>query len=310
MKRRLNMIVDELRRLKREGVSVIHVAETTLPDLRERTRHLRAAPPSSEISAPVAPRETRARVKELLGESGPLPDFNPTSGTAKKPKKAARKLPNAPKVELPAGDKTTQWEALRQQVLECPTCNATLRPEGRVIFGTGNLDADIFFIGNAPGQEEEESGEPFAGDSGGLLTKMLQAMGLKREDVYLTEIMNWRPDTPTPTGKRPPTPEELAFCLPYLVAQIEIIRPQVIVALGNQAIIGLFGTDFKGKVRDLRGTWKEFRGTPVLISFHPAYLLNSTNQVKRTGWEDLLQVMEKIGMEISNRQRGFFLPKQ
>ncbi len=315
MKRELTIIAEELRRLKLEGVSAVAVSEETLNLLRERTAKFRSGARTETVeretpSAP-SPRVSPDRVKALLGESGPLPDFNPTTATAPAPKKAVRKLPNPPKVELVSGDKKTQWEALRKQVLECPTCNASLKEGCQVVFGIGDLDADIFFVGEAPGAEEEIAGEPFVGRAGELLTRMIQAMGLQRSDVYIGNIMNWRPEMPTPTGNRPPTQEEMEFCLPYLLAQIEIVKPKVIVALGNTAVSGLLGADPKRRMRDLRGKWSDFRGTPTMITYHPSYIIrNGSNQVKRTVWEDLLQVMEKVGMEISEKQRGYFLPKQ
>jgi uracil-DNA glycosylase len=314
MKRALNILLEELRRLKQEGATVVHVSDNTLEHLRQKARVLAApdapvAAPTRSV-APAPPSETRARAKALIGESGRLPDFNPTPVAPAASKKAARKLPNPPKVNLPSGDKQTQWEALRKQVLECATCNAHLKAGCKVVFGTGSLDADIFFVGEAPGAEEELAGEPFVGAAGETLTRMIQAMGLQREGVYIANIMNWRPDMPGPAGNRPPTQEEMDFCLPYLLAQVDIVKPKVLVALGNTAVSGLFGADSKRKMREVRGQWIDFKGIPTMITFHPAYIVrNGSTQVKRTVWEDLLQVMEKVGLPVSEKQRGFFRPR-
>lgn len=311
MKRELTIIVEELRRLKREGVGSVSVSEETLQRLRER-----AAQPAEHSAAPAAEADPapapRARQPAETPDSGRLPDFVP-SGPGKPPpppKPPARKLPPPPKVELPAGDKQTRWEALRQQVLQCPTCSANVKPNCQVVFGVGDLDADIFFVGEAPGADEEIQGEPFVGKAGELLTRMIGAMGLSRSTVYIANIMNWRPDVPTPSGNRPPTQEEMEFCLPYLLAQIEIVQPKAIVALGNTAVSGLFGQDPKRRLRDLRGEWRDFRGTPAMVTYHPSYILrNGSNAVKRTVWEDLLQVMEKVGLPISEKQQQFFRPR-
>lgn len=306
MKRELNIIVDELRRLKEEGVQVINVSEEALVRLRERAG-VRAGPSTAPPVRRVKGTDVSAASRELaatLRESGSTPT------PAASPKASGQKLPAPPKVVLPEGDKQVKWEALREQVLACPTCNGQVKPDRKVVFGVGNLDAEIFFIGEAPGADEEIEGEPFVGKAGELLTRMIGAMGLERGDVYIGNIMNWRPAMPTETGNRAPTPEEMAFCLPYLLAQIEIVQPKVLVALGNTAISGLFGADPARKMKDVRGKWKDFQGTPVMMTYHPAYLVrNPARSVKRAVWEDLLQVMEKVGLPITEKQRRFFAPK-
>lgn len=303
MKRELDIILNELRRLKEEGVEVQSVSEETLDRLRKRARALSgkpAAPGAGAAPAPAGPGETRQPVSAAMAAAPPSASVVP-----------AKKLPPPPKVVLPEGDKRTRWEALRLQVLECPTCTGHLKPDCQVVFGVGELDADIFFVGEAPGADEEVAGEPFVGRAGELLTKMIEAMGLQRSDVYIGNIMNWRPEMPTNVGNRPPSPEEMEFCLPYLLAQIEIVQPRVLVALGNTAISGLFGADPKRKMKDVRGRWKDFKGVPTMMTYHPAYLVrNGSNAVKRLVWEDLLQVMETVGLEISEKQRGYFLPKR
>lgn len=315
MKRELTILVDELRRLKSEGLSFVHVSEDALERLRQRARSMAPAAGGERVAAPADrdtdPSSARRRAEVLMGDAGPLPDFNPSPETPKSPAKpAVPKLPPPPVVQLPAGDKKSRWEALRRMVLECPTCTGNVKPDCQVVFGTGNLDADIFFVGEAPGAEEEIEGEPFVGKAGELLTKMISGMGLERSDVYIANIMNWRPAMPTPTGNRPPTQEEMEFCLPYLLAQLEIVRPKAIVALGNTAVSGLFGADPKRRLRDLRGQWRDFQGIPAMITYHPSYILrNGSIQAKRIVWEDLLRVMEKVGLPISEKQRGYFLPR-
>ena len=218
-----------------------------------------------------------------------------------------------PVVDLPAGNKATRWAALRELVVNHPVCRAHVRPGMQVVVGTGDLDAKLFFCGEAPGADEEIQGEPFVGAAGQLLTKMIQGMGLKREQVYIGNIMNWRPEMPVgpggvQVGNRPPTPAELNFCLPFLRAQLAIVQPQLIVALGATAAGGLLGPGTFKALGEIRGRWHEFSGIPLMVTYHPSYILrNNSQRSKRAIWEDLLQVMARAGLPISEKQRNFFL---
>jgi uracil-DNA glycosylase len=164
-----------------------------------------------------------------------------------------------------------------------------------------------------PGAEEEVQGEPFVGPAGQLLNRMIAGMGLQRSDVYIGNIMNWRPELPVgpdgfQSGNRPPTAAEMAYCLPYLRAQIEIVAPGLIVALGATAAKGLLGPKAFGALGEVRGRWHDFGGRPLMVTYHPSYILrNPTNRTKRLIWEDLLKVMERANLPISDKQRGFFL---
>jgi uracil-DNA glycosylase len=150
-------------------------------------------------------------------------------------------------------------------------------------------------------------GEPFVGRAGQLLTRIIVAMGLTRETVYIANILKCRPDTPgQAAGNRKPTPQEMNTCIPYLHEQIDLIRPKVIVALGATAVEGLLGKTIG--ITRLRGNWKTYRGTPLMPTYHPAYLLrNQAPSEKRRVWEDMLQVMEKLGLTISEKQRNYFV---
>ena len=223
------------------------------------------------------------------------------------PKGVAPLPSEAPRVELPEGDKRLRMEALRDKVLNCPICLEHVRSGCRVVFGVGSVDADLFFVGEAPGAEEERAGEPFVGPAGQLLNRIIGAMGLRREAVYIGNIMNWRPETASMVGNRPPTQQEMAFCLPYLRAQIEIVQPKILIALGSTAVNGLLGYDPNRRMGKVRGTWEAFAGTPLMITYHPSYVLRyASNRVKRSVWEDMLQVMEKAGFPISEKQRHYF----
>ncbi|MBK1876718.1 uracil-DNA glycosylase [Pelagicoccus mobilis] len=306
MKAEVEALVDELKRLRKEGVTRISVSESAIQGLKKFSK------------APSMNASTRAAVLNSIPDqvrSADVKNFDKVFAETKtETKKAAAsksygpKLPRPPRVQLPEGDKQTRWEALREIVLGCTTCNARVKPGKKVVFGVGSVDADIFFCGEAPGADEEIQGEPFVGKAGQLLTKMIGAMGLKREDVYIGNIMNWRPEMPTLTGNRPPTIEEMNYCLPYLKAQLEVVQPKLIVALGATAVKGLLGADSFRTLREVKGQWAEFEGIPVMPTYHPSYLLrNDTKRDKRSAWEDWLKVMEKAGLPISDRQQGYFL---
>jgi uracil-DNA glycosylase len=204
-------------------------------------------------------------------------------------------------------EKAAAFAALRERALACIKCPHLAASRKNVVFGVGNIDAQLMFIGEAPGADEDEQGEPFVGRAGQLLTKIIQATGLSRADVYIANILKCRPDTPGQSaGNRPPTPEERANCLPYLQEQIDLIQPRAIVALGATAVDGLLGKTIG--ITKLRGNWQTYRGTPLMPTFHPSYLLrNQAMSEKRKVWEDILKVMEKLEMPISEKQRNFFL---
>jgi uracil-DNA glycosylase family 4 len=204
----------------------------------------------------------------------------------------------------PATDVT--FEALREAALVCVKCPHLARTRTQVVFGVGNPKAELMFVGEAPGADEDAQGEPFVGHAGQLLTKVIQAMGFRREDVYIANVLKCRPNMPPGvSGNRKPTAEEMGTCLPWLEKQIALIKPRVMVALGATAVEGLFGAT--APVGKLRGRWLDFRGIPVMATYHPAYLLrNQSIYEKRKVWEDMLQVLERLGKPISERQRRFF----
>jgi DNA polymerase len=224
-------------------------------------------------------------------------------------------LRTPPEVRLPAGTKAERWAALKALVEGDQNCRAHLRPGKRVVLGVGSLDAALMFVGEAPGAEEEIQGEPFVGPAGQLLTRMIVAMGVAREEVYIGNIMNWRPGLPTAEGQeqvgnRPPTSGELAYCLPFLRAQVEVVAPRFLVALGATAAQGLLGAGAFKTLGEVRGRWHDFGGIPLMVTYHPSYILREpTPRRKRLIWEDLLQVMERAGLPVSDRQRGYFLER-
>ncbi len=204
---------------------------------------------------------------------------------------------------------TPVLEALREVVRACRKCPHLAASRRQVVFGTGNPEADLMFVGEAPGADEDLRGEPFVGRAGELLTRIIEAMGFSREEVYIANVLKCRPDMPPDTpGNRPPTPAEMEACLPYLRDQIRAIRPQVMVALGGVAMRGLFGV--MAPMRDLRGRWHEFGAIPVMATFHPSYLLrNQALSEKRKVWEDMLSVLGRLNRPVTDKQRAYFLAK-
>lgn len=198
----------------------------------------------------------------------------------------------AARAPMVRGEALTQTErvgrlsVLATEVAGCQRCGLS-ETRTQTVFSRGDPFAELCFVGEGPGADEDRLGEPFVGAAGQLLDKMIGAMGYGRDEVYICNIVKCRPP-----GNRTPSPEEMAACRPYVVQQIELCRPKCIVALGTTAIKGLLGTS-EG-IMKLRGTWKLYRTIPVMPTFHPAYLLRQP-EAKREVWEHLKQVMTRLG---------------
>ena len=212
-------------------------------------------------------------------------------------------------IEISGSTKAEKLRHLAERAAVCVKCPHLAARRHTVVFGVGHPEAKLMFVGEAPGEEEDLRGEPFVGRAGQLLTKMIVAMGLTREQVYIANIVKCRPDMPPgASGNRKPTKQEMDTCVPYLRAQIDVIKPTVMVALGATAVEGLLGP--VGTIGSLRGKFLEYRSTPLMPTYHPSYLLrNQSNTEKRKVWEDLLKVMERLEMPVTDKQRGFFLAK-
>lgn len=208
--------------------------------------------------------------------------------------------------EPAGGEKSARLKMMAQRVAVCRLCPHLADTRTQTVFGIGNPDAELMFIGEAPGADEDRQGEPFVGRAGQLLTKIIVAMGYTREEVFIANVLKCRPNMPSAApGNRPPTPEEMATCLPYLTKQIEIIGPKVLVALGATAVEGLL--KLREPMGRIRGRWHSYGGTPLMITYHPSYLLrNQSNTEKRKVWEDMLLVLERLAKPISEKQRAFF----
>ena len=271
------------------------------------------------ISVSANPVSARIAARETSGIPTKPPQPSPPELRQKAP---SAFIPNTPepsfKADLPpelsanTGEKARKLAALRGPVLACTKCPHLVQSREQVVFGVGNPEAELMFIGEAPGADEDLVGEPFVGRAGQLLTKMIEAMNFRRQDIYIANILKCRPNTPPgESGNRKPTPAEMNVCKPYLIQQIEIIQPRILIALGATAVEGLLGLE-KAGITKMRGTWKEFHGIPLMPTFHPSFLLRPLGDQmanKRLVWEDMLAVLEKLGHEITPKQQGYFLAK-
>jgi uracil-DNA glycosylase len=197
----------------------------------------------------------------------------------------------SPAIATPARslDSATALTLIREDIGDCTRCKLHKQGRKQIVFGVGNPDADLMFIGEAPGADEDQQGEPFVGRSGQLLTNMIKAMGLRREDVYIANIIKCRPP-----GNRQPESDECETCSPFLLRQIEAIKPKVLVALGAVAAKTLLAIN--APMSELRGQWFDFHGTKLAVTYHPAFLLRDPRQ-KKEAWKDLQMVMKDLGLQ-------------
>jgi uracil-DNA glycosylase family 4 len=216
----------------------------------------------------------------------------PAMGAARKP--SAPFMPIAPSASLfEEKIENDSLEKIRQDIgPDCTRCKLH-KARTKIVFGVGNPKAELVFVGEGPGRDEDMQGEPFVGRAGKLLTQMIEAMGLKRPDVYIANVVKCRPPE-----NRLPEPDEIATCSPYLIRQIDAIRPKVIVSLGACSAQTLLQTT-QG-ISKFRGEWFDFRGAKLMPTYHPAYLLRNP-PAKADVWKDLQKVMAHLGLEVKKR---------
>jgi DNA polymerase len=193
----------------------------------------------------------------------------------------------------PDYDPADALRLIREDIGDCTRCKLHLQGRKQIVFGVGNPNAELMFIGEAPGADEDTKGEPFVGRAGQLLTNMIKAMGLQREDVYIANIIKCRPP-----GNRTPERDECDTCSPFLMRQIDAVRPKIIVALGAIAAKTLLAVS--APMSELRGRWFDFRGTKLAVTYHPAFLLRDPRQKKET-WKDLQMVMKDLGLPLPTK---------
>ncbi|MGA2832678.1 MAG: uracil-DNA glycosylase [Terracidiphilus sp.] len=199
-------------------------------------------------------------------------------------------FPSAPAIAeaVPAADRAAALQLIRDEIGDCTRC-ALHKGRNKLVFGDGSPAARLMFVGEGPGADEDAQGLPFVGKAGQLLNNMIGAMGLRREDVYIANVVKCRPP-----GNRVPEPEEGATCTPFLFRQIDVIRPEVLVALGATAATWLLGA--RQPLAGLRGRVHNVRGTKLIVTYHPAYLLRDPRQ-KKEAWADLQIAMKELGLK-------------
>jgi DNA polymerase len=257
----------------------------------------RTAPSAVAHVAPRAPASEPGPPGPGLPQVAPAPERYrnveaPADAPSGSPPMAA--LP-APSVPLSAESRRDKLRIVQEHVVDCTACDLH-RHRTQTVFSRGSPMAELCFVGEGPGADEDRLGEPFVGKAGQLLDKMIQAMGLGPDEVYICNVVKCRPP-----DNRTPEPTEMATCLPFLQQQLAIVEPKVIVALGGTALRGLVGPT-EG-ITKARGTWRLFRGSiPLMPTFHPAYVLRQpTREVKAMVWSDLQQALKQLGRPISAR---------
>jgi DNA polymerase len=186
------------------------------------------------------------------------------------------------------GDKPAALTLIRADIGDCTRCRLH-KGRTNLVFGVGNVNADLMFVGEGPGADEDAQGEPFVGRAGQLLNNMISAMGIKRSDVYIANVVKCRPPS-----NRTPEKDECDTCSPFLMRQIDVIKPKVIVALGAVAAKNLLAIN--DSMANLRGRWYDFRNSKLLVTYHPAYLLRDPRQ-KKEAWKDLQMAMKYLGLK-------------
>ena len=289
--------------------AVAVLPETVMPGLPVATREIPDAPP---VAAP-APVPVPAAAPVVAKPAVVAPPEMPVP----QPRLAVPALAEENRLrEEPAayGDKAARLAALRAAAAAAPEARALGSLRDIMVFACGDPDARLMLVGEAPGADEELQGEPFVGRAGMLLNRIITAMGLERPSIYISNICKYRPaimDRQQGMSNRPPSVAEMDSCQRFIREEIRIVQPEVIVALGNTAVSGLLG----GTCRILseRGHWRSYEGIPVMPTLHPSYLLHGEQEAdngnarKRLVWEDMMAVMERLGMPVSPRQRRFFL---
>ena len=290
----IDALLEELYRQKAAGVKRVSVSDESVALLKE----LAGGATASAAPKSVAPIALAPAVKSVVRPAAPVAK---NEGTII----VSSPLPDPPVIKLPSGTKAEQLLWLQKTIAACEVTQKHLEGK-KALFGRGSDTAKVFFVGEAPSLEEVEENRSFVGPAGELLSKIISATGLTEKECYFANLMTWRPKPPTAFGKRPPNASEVAFNRPYLLAQMEIIKPQIIVAVGAQAFGAL--THSTTPIMQIRGQWQKVDGLEVLPTLHPNYLLHSPSlSNKRLVWEDFMQIMTKLGMPISEKQKAYFL---
>jgi uracil-DNA glycosylase len=311
----LSALAEILVREKRRGAGTIALS----PDAERLLRAMPSAfkeagrPPVPPQSGAEPPRTTSLRVEAAFA----IPLSSSAAPVSMTPTGRRFPVPAVAEADRDEAWARAQLNAIFKAVKDCPDCRGLGTLFETAVFAAGNPQAEIMFVGDSPGVEEETARRAFVSPAGQKLDQILKAMGLSREQVYLTNLVKFRPKKGDgrfqAASDRPPQEDEMAASLPYLRAEIEVVRPRVIVALGRTAAEGLL--EKGGSLASFRSAEHHFEGIPVIVSHHPSYLLRPEFEsdpqqamgAKRTVWEDMLRVMDRIGMAVTEKQRRYFL---
>lgn len=253
-------------------------AELYKSAIEDTLAHLRGMSPAERKALTLSP-----EVARLVTQASLVAGATPTEVTAT-PEPGTPAAPPVAAIDLE--DTAAALSTLATIVRGCEKCSLC-KTRTQTVFGVGNINADLVFVGEAPGADEDMQGEPFVGKAGQLLTDIIvKGMKMKREDVYICNVLKCRPP-----NNRNPNPEEMSMCEPYLIRQLSLIRPKVICALGGVASKCLLQTE--APVGQLRGRWHSYQGIPLRVTYHPAYLLRTPADKGKT-WEDIQEVMKVL----------------
>ena len=254
----------------------------TLQAPQETTVAAQATAPSPQ---PLQPEPKQPKVESLAAEVANTAASSPSTKFSSSAPSTESGTWTLPVMDLPQRD--GKFDELNQQVMACRNCTKIVDYRHQTVFGVGRVDAKVCFMGEAPGADEDRQGEPFVGRAGQLLTKIIQAMKLSREEVYILNALKCRPPQ-----NRTPVPEEIQNCRGFVEAQLEVIQPEYIVCLGAVAVRSLLQCDLP--IGRLRGKFYHYRGAKVVITYHPSYLLRNES-AKRFVWDDMKMLMREMG---------------
>ncbi len=262
------------------------VSPSVTPDASQVSPAVDAAPRSIETFASTAAPKASQSQTDPVAQSQPVPE----SQELTIPKLISfDDLASLPEVRVQASDKAAALLAVREEIGDCTRCPLAYAGRRTIVYGDGDANARLMFIGEGPGADEDASGVPFVGKAGQLLNNMIGAMGLTRERVYIANIVKCRPPQ-----NRVPEPGEANTCSQFLLRQIDIVQPKVVVALGSTAATYLLGV--KQSLASLRGRWHTVRGAKLVVTYHPAFLLRDPRQ-KGEAWADLQMAMKELGLK-------------
>ena len=257
------------------------------PALCAQFSELAAQPEPVQAAGALAP---EAELPGRAPEASPVSAPPQTASQEDQPIPPRKPFPAAPQIaaSVPPAEREAALQLIREEIGECTRC-ALHAGRNKLVFGDGDAQARLMFVGEGPGADEDAQGIPFVGRAGQLLNNMISAMGLKREEVYIANVVKCRPP-----GNRTPEPEEANTCSPFLFRQIDVVRPEVLVALGATAATYLLGQ--RQPLAGLRGRVHAFRGTKLIVTYHPAFLLRDPRQ-KKEAWADLQIAMRELGLK-------------